>query len=154
MAFVAEKSTHPGNSAGATPGWGSYSDLWVATADGARAWQLTDVPTDRDHGTIIPEFSPYGRLLAWTERMAAGQLLRPDRFAGFYALARRVVAQWRPADSTPDPALVEDQAIAILAFVNGVMMTFVAGQPAVDTAENLDRLIEGVIAGVAHVRRE
>jgi hypothetical protein len=65
MAFVAEKSTHPGNSAGATtPGWGSYSDLWVATADSAHAWQLTDVPPDRDHGTIIPEFSPGGRLLA------------------------------------------------------------------------------------------
>jgi hypothetical protein len=73
---------------------------------------------------------------------------------GFYTLARRVVAQWHPADSTPDPALVEDQAIAILAFINGVMMTFVAGQPAVDTAEHLDRLIQGVIAGVAHVRRE
>jgi Tetracyclin repressor-like, C-terminal domain len=73
---------------------------------------------------------------------------------GFYLLARRVVAQWHPADSTPDPALVEDQAIAILAFINGVMMTFVAGQPAVDTAEHLDRLIQGVIAGVAQVRRE
>jgi hypothetical protein len=34
------------------------------------------------------------------------------------------------------------------------MMTFVAGQPAVDTAERLDRLIQGVIARVADVRRE
>lgn len=73
---------------------------------------------------------------------------------GFYRLARRVVAQWHPADSTADSALVEDQAIAVLAFINGVMMTFVAGRPAVDTAEHLDRLIRGVIAGVAHVRRE
>ena len=73
---------------------------------------------------------------------------------GFYTLARRVVAQWHPADSTPDPALVEDQAIAILAFINGVMMTFVARQPPVDTAEHLDRLIQGVIARVADVRRE
>ena len=75
VAFVAEKSAHPGNSVGATPGWGSYSDLWVATADGARAWQLTDVPADKDHGTIIPEFSPDGRLLEWTERTRAGQAL-------------------------------------------------------------------------------
>jgi hypothetical protein len=60
IAFVAEKSAHPGNSVGATPGWGSYSDLWVARADGSHAWQLTDVPTDKDHGTIIPEFSPDG----------------------------------------------------------------------------------------------
>ncbi|MGO8852515.1 hypothetical protein [Mycobacterium sp.] len=86
IAFVAEKSSHPGNSVGATPGWGSYSDLWVATADGSRAWQLTDVPADKDHGTIIPEFSPDGRLLEWTERTAAGKVLNPDRFAGFWVV--------------------------------------------------------------------
>jgi Tol biopolymer transport system component len=86
VAFVAEKSSHPGNSVGATPGWGSYSDLWVATADGARAWQLTDVPTDKDHGTIIPEFSPDGRLLEWTERTAAAKALDPSRFAGFWVI--------------------------------------------------------------------
>lgn len=71
-----------------------------------------------------------------------------------YTLARDVVAQWHPAGSEPDPALVEDQAIAILAFVNGVMMTIVAGQPVIDNPERLDLLIQGVIAGVAHVRRD
>ncbi len=71
-----------------------------------------------------------------------------------YTLARDVVAQWHPAESEPDPALVEDQAIAILAFINGVMMTIVAGQPVVDNPERLDLLIRGVIAGVAHVRRD
>lgn len=69
-----------------------------------------------------------------------------------YTLARGVVTQWHPKDSAPDPALVEDQAIATLAFINGIMMTFVAGQPAVADAEHLDRLIHGVIAGVAYVR--
>ncbi len=99
IAFVAEKSTHPDNSVGATPGWGSYSDLWVSTADGSRAWQLTDVPADKDHGTIIPEFSPDGRLLEWTERTAAGKVLNPDRFAGFWVIkvANFDVAQ----DGTP-----------------------------------------------------
>jgi Tol biopolymer transport system component len=86
IAFAAEKSAHPGNSVGATPGWGSYSDLWVAYADGSHAWQLTDVPTDIDHGTIMPEFSPDGRLLEWTERTKAGKALKPDRFAGFWAI--------------------------------------------------------------------
>jgi Tol biopolymer transport system component len=86
IAFVAEKAVHPGNSVSATPGWGSYSDLWVATANGSRAWQLTDVPTDKDHGTIIPEFSPDGRLLAWTERTRAAKVLKPERFAGFWAI--------------------------------------------------------------------
>nr|WP_264055881.1 TetR family transcriptional regulator [Mycobacterium nebraskense] len=69
-----------------------------------------------------------------------------------YTLARDVVTQWHPAESAPDPAVVEDQAIATLAFINGIMMTFVAGQPAVDSAEHLDRLIQGIIAGVATVR--
>lgn len=71
---------------------------------------------------------------------------------GLYALARDVVAHWHPADSTPDPALIEDQATATMMFINGVMMTFVAGRPAVDGTEQLDRLIRGVIAGVAQVR--
>jgi Tol biopolymer transport system component len=86
VAFVAEKSDHPGNSVSATPGWGSYSDLWVASADGAHAWQLTDVPTDKDHGTIIPEFSPDGRLLEWTERTGVPKVLNPNRFAGFWVI--------------------------------------------------------------------
>ena len=86
IAFVAEKSDHPGNSVVATPGWGSYSDLWVASADGSHAWQLTDVPTDKNHGTIIPEFSPDGRLLEWTERTKAPRVLNPDRFAGFWVI--------------------------------------------------------------------
>jgi hypothetical protein len=74
--------------------------------------------------------------------------------ARLYGLARDVVTQWHPAESTPDPALVEDQAIATLAFINGIMLTFVAGQAAVDNPEQLDRLIQGVISGVAHVRGE
>ncbi|OBA58108.1 transcriptional regulator [Mycobacterium sp. 1100029.7] len=69
-----------------------------------------------------------------------------------YTLAREVVTQWHSSDSAPDPELIEDQALATLTFINGVMMTFVAGQPVVDSAEHLDRLIQGVIAGVAAVR--
>ncbi len=86
IVFVAEKSDNPGNSVPATPGWGSYSDLWVASADGSHARQLTDVPTDKDHGTIIPEFSPDGRLLEWTERTKAPKVLSPNRFAGFWVI--------------------------------------------------------------------
>lgn len=69
-----------------------------------------------------------------------------------YTLAREVVTQWHPAESAADLALVEDQALATLTFINGVMMTFVAGQPVVESAEHLDQLIQGVIAGVAQVR--
>ena len=69
-----------------------------------------------------------------------------------YRLAREVVTHWHPAETATDPALIDDQAIATLTFINGVMMTFVAGQPIVDSAEHLDRLIQGVIAGVGHAR--
>jgi Tol biopolymer transport system component len=65
---------------------GGYSDLWVASADGSHAWQLTDVPADKDHGTIIPEFSPDGRLLEWTERTKVPRVLKPDRFAGYWVI--------------------------------------------------------------------
>ena len=83
--------------------------------------------------------------------MAASLNESSDRL---YTLAREVVTQWHPAGSTPDPSLIEDQALATLTYINGVMMTFVAGQPVVDSAEYLDRLIQGVIAGVAQVRRD
>ena len=73
---------------------------------------------------------------------------------GLYGLARDVVARWHHAGSDPDPALIEDQATATLTFINGVMMTFVSGRSAVEGPEHLDRLIQGVIAGVAQVRRE
>ena len=78
-----------------------------------------------------------------------------DESAGrLYGLARDVVTQWHTGESTPDPALIDDQATATLAFINGVMLTFVAGQPAVDDPVHLDRLIQGVIAGIAHVHRD
>ena len=77
-----------------------------------------------------------------------------DESAGrLYGLARDVVTQWHAGESAPDPALIDDQATATLAFINGVMLTFVAGQPAVEDPEHLDRLIQGVIAGIAHVHR-
>lgn len=89
-------------------------------------------------------------LLAGRDRELAATLNESaDRL---YALARNVVTQWHPADRAPDPALIDDQATATLAFINGIMLTFVAGQPVVSDPEHLDRLIQGVIAGVAGVQ--
>jgi Tol biopolymer transport system component len=86
LAFVAEKEVHPGNSVGSLPGWGGYSDLWLATADGSQVWQLTDTPTDKNHGTLLPEFSPDGRFLEWTERIQAPNPLSLSQFAGFWII--------------------------------------------------------------------
>lgn len=73
LAFVAEKTgSIPGFLKGATfaatPGWGGYSDLWVATANGSRVWQLTNVPVGNNYGVVLPAFSPNGRLLEWTQK--------------------------------------------------------------------------------------
>lgn len=64
----------------------------------------------------------------------------------FYGLAREVVAQWNAG--APDPELLEDQALATLTFINGVMMSFVAGRPVVEDADHLHRLLDGVLDGV------
>lgn len=69
-------------------------------------------------------------------------------FDGFYSLARDVVAQWQTTQDTPNAELIDQQAVATLTFINGTMMTFVAGKPIVSTADQLDQLIHGVISGV------
>jgi DNA-binding transcriptional regulator YbjK len=74
--------------------------------------------------------------------------LLDDTVEGFYGLARDVVSHWQSAHDTPNPDLIDQQALATLAFINGTIMTFVAGKPIVTSAEQLDRLIQGVISGV------
>jgi DNA-binding transcriptional regulator YbjK len=71
---------------------------------------------------------------------------------GIFALARDVVAQWHTAEDTVDPELAEEQAAAMLTFINGVMFSFVTGRRVVGDADHLDRLIRAVITGVARTR--
>ncbi|MUL82205.1 MULTISPECIES: TetR/AcrR family transcriptional regulator [unclassified Mycolicibacterium] len=67
---------------------------------------------------------------------------------GFYGLARAVVTEWHSTNENPmAPDVVDDQAKTLFSFVNGVMMTFVIGQPLVEDADQLDRLIRGVLSG-------
>jgi len=84
--FVAEKRQHPGGSFFSTPGIGNYSDLWVMTADGKSAWQLTNLPIAGQHGIIIPKFSHDGRKVVWAERYARCKLINPKQFCGFWDL--------------------------------------------------------------------
>ncbi|MBV8282933.1 MAG: PD40 domain-containing protein [Candidatus Eremiobacteraeota bacterium] len=86
LAFSAEKSKHPGSHADAIPGFGGYSDIWVATPDGARLYRLTEEPNDSSHGVIIPRFSPDGRKLAWTARVRSPQFLSAKRAMGYWVL--------------------------------------------------------------------
>jgi Tol biopolymer transport system component len=56
----------------ALPGFGRHDNLWLASADGRRLWQLTDYPNTRDEGILLPIFSPDGKHVAWSERQPGG----------------------------------------------------------------------------------
>jgi AcrR family transcriptional regulator len=88
--------------------------------------------------------------------VARGNEALAERMLGygirFYGLARDIVAQWHPTGSPPDEALIDEQATVVLTYVNGVMMSFVHGYPVVTDEDHLDRLIQGVLHGVAASR--
>ncbi|HEY0748006.1 MAG TPA: hypothetical protein VGD63_15005 [Steroidobacteraceae bacterium] len=74
LMMTVEKSTHPGSSVSAIPGYGAFSDYWLVTADGSRAWPMTDQPKDFDHAITHAAFSPDGSRFVWTERIGAPRL--------------------------------------------------------------------------------
>jgi Tol biopolymer transport system component len=82
--FVAEKPKHPGDSVPATPGFGTYSDLWLMTADGKKAWQLTNIPSTQDDGVIIPFFSGDGKRVVWAQRVQRPRLMNSKQICGFW----------------------------------------------------------------------
>jgi Tol biopolymer transport system component len=84
LVMTVEKPEHKGSSVDAIPGYGGYSDYWVVTADGLRAWKLVDTPNDRDHAITHAAFSPDGTKFVWTERIKAPSLLDASLFAGTY----------------------------------------------------------------------
>ncbi|MGQ0828847.1 MAG: T9SS type A sorting domain-containing protein [Bacteroidota bacterium] len=73
LGFIAEKAIHPGDSFGATPGIGQYSDIWVMTMDGTKAYQLTNTPNSADSvcGIIFAFFSPDGKKMCWSQMTTA-----------------------------------------------------------------------------------
>ena len=52
-------------------------------------------------------------------------------------------------DGVVDPALVGEQAYAVTTFLNGVMVRQVIGDPRLETAEELTRLLHALVAGIA-----
>lgn len=116
-------------------------------ADFSRMAELADDPSKHFTGTAgLARIVMYLNSEPWLTRAKARYELallagRDPELAAtlgesadrLYGLARDVVTHWHLPASAPDPDLVEDQAIATLAFVNGVMLTFIAGQPASPT---------------------
>jgi len=77
--LVVEKGTHPGaiGSVASAPGKGVDNDVWLATADGRRAWPLTDLPASPDVGVIWPRFDRTGSQVVWAQMYAAATLSHP-----------------------------------------------------------------------------
>ena len=57
----------------ALPGFGRHDDLWVITADGRQAWQLTYEANAVDEGVLLPVVSTDGRQVAWSKRLPGGK---------------------------------------------------------------------------------
>lgn len=66
--------------------------------------------------------------------------------AKFYGLARDVITRWH--ETPADPALIDEQAVTVLTYVNGVMMSFVHGYPVVSDADQLDARIRAILRSV------
>jgi Tol biopolymer transport system component len=86
IVFAAEKKVHQGGSIEAIPGFGGRSDIWVMTADGTKAWQLTNTADERGCGVIIPKFSHDGSKLVWAERVKAPKLFAPRETFGDWSI--------------------------------------------------------------------
>lgn len=86
-----------------------------------------------------------------------------ERFLEFgtrlYALARDAVAQWQAgeragdaADGTPGPS-ADEQAVLVLTYISGVMMTFVHGLPVVSDTDQLDLQIRQILRSGTQIGR-
>jgi len=84
LAMLVEHSEHERSSVDAIPGYGAYTDYWIVTRDGSRAWKIYALPDGYDHAITHAAFSPDGSKFAWTERVKAPRFWDFNLFAGSY----------------------------------------------------------------------
>lgn len=82
--------------------------------------------------------------------LAAAMRSYSDDFSG---LIRNAVARFQPDGVTPDAGLVSEQVYAVEMFIGGVMLARASGDRRTPSAEHLDELISGMVAGVARQYR-
>jgi hypothetical protein len=77
--LVVEQGHHTGRigSAQTEPGRGVDNNLWLCTADGRRAWRLTDLPGTPDSGVNWPRFDRTGSEIVWSQLYGAAGLGHP-----------------------------------------------------------------------------
>jgi hypothetical protein len=105
LTMLVEKNEHEGSSVHAIPGYGAYTDYWLVSRDGSRAWKVVDLPAGYDHAITHAAFSPDGTRFVWTQRILGPRLLDPNLFAGAYVF---MVADFV---STPEPRLTNTRRI-------------------------------------------
>jgi DNA-binding transcriptional regulator YbjK len=71
-----------------------------------------------------------------------------DNIELFAEVQRDIVIRSQP-NRELDPLVIREQASATLNFVSGLFMRLVAGQQAFDSGEHLDRLLAGIVNGIA-----
>lgn len=84
--FVSEKAVHKGPYYAAIPGFGGYSDIWVITTDGKKAWKVLETRNDKNDGIIAPKFSRDGKHVVWVERKKAPHILTKKQFFGLWVI--------------------------------------------------------------------
>ncbi|MEV0360656.1 TetR family transcriptional regulator C-terminal domain-containing protein [Nocardia sp. NPDC050697] len=72
-----------------------------------------------------------------------------ENSAHFAALHRDIVVRLQPGSEPPDDDLIDEQTFATITFINGIMMGMAMGDRTIADAAQLDRLLSGIVAGVA-----
>lgn len=70
----------------------------------------------------------------------------------FLRLTRTAVVNMRPNELPPSPEIVDDQTLAVVSFIEGVLLGFARGDRSVRDAVHLDRLLSAVVTGVSDHR--
>jgi Tol biopolymer transport system component len=83
--YVKEKG-HKRKAVDAIPGYGAYTDLWLVTRDGSKAWPLTDLPNAYSSGIIHSAISDDGKMFAWSERIRSPKFTDMNMAAGSYVI--------------------------------------------------------------------
>ena len=84
LAVLIEKPVHKGSSTDAIPGYGAFTDYWLITPDGAKAWKVVEIPDDYNYAITHAAFSPDGTKFIWTQRYMAPRFLDMNLAAGAY----------------------------------------------------------------------
>lgn len=85
--FQAEKQKHKFIVPLATnPGAGVFNDIWIYDLETDRATPLWEVPNDKHHGVLHPQFSKDGTKLSWSEMYQGIDFKIPGKMAGAWWL--------------------------------------------------------------------